>query len=271
MTLKTKREQSILVKEYIKLEHKEERLFAVKEIKPGLMDKVRKKIPEKAMNSLEKAFEKGFFFLFDRGGAIIEKTGSIEKARANSEKYHQSLELMIHKDTLKAIDNAANSKINFTKGTSTIEGAAFGVFGIGLPDIPIFLAMLLKTSYEIAANYGFDYRDDEERPYTLALLKVAFSEGEERARFNKECDELGRQIDDDELVDCDVDEDDLKEISEVLATDMLVGKFIQGLTFVGVVGGAINYRLVNKIAKVAKVKYKKRFLYKLINQDSNLP
>ena len=266
MSVKTKREQDMLVREYLKLERREDKTMTVKEHKPGIMDKVRKKVPDKAMKSLEKAFEKGFFFLFDKGGAIIEKTGSIEKSRKNAEKYHKSLELMIHRDTLKAVDKAAASKINSSKGTTALEGAGLGIFGIGLPDIPVFLAMLLKTSYEIAASYGFDYREEEERPYTLALLKVAFSEGEERIAFSKECDKLGEMIDDDELVDTDVDEEDLKEVSKVLATDMLVGKFIQGMTFVGVVGGVINYKLVNKIAKVARMKYKKRFLYKLIQK-----
>ncbi|MGI6721383.1 MAG: EcsC family protein [Anaerovoracaceae bacterium] len=269
MARRTEKEKRLLLREYIKLERQESRSLTGKPKKPGLMDKVRKKVPEKAMKSLQKAFEKGLFLIFDKGDEIIGKIGAMDKAMKEAEKYRRSLNLMVHKDTLKAIDNAAVSRIRTTKGTTVLEGAGLGIFGIGLPDIPIFLAMLLKTAYEIGASYGFDYRDEDEKPYTLAMLKVAFSDGEERIAYSKACDELGKKIDDDELIDNDVDESDLKEVAEVLSTDMLVGKFIQGMTFVGVVGGVINYKLVDKIAEVAKVKYKKRFLYRLINDKSD--
>jgi len=265
----TKKEQNILIKEYLKTQNKEKKVIHFKEKDPGIIDKIREKIPAKAMNSLETAFEKGFFFLFDKGGVIIEKTGSIEKSRKNSEKFHKSLALMVRSGTLKAIDQATGSKINISKGTATLEGISLGIFGIGLPDIPIFLAMLLKTSYEIAANYGFDYREEKERKYTLSLLKVIFSEGTEREAYSKQCDILGEAIDKGDALDAELSDNDLKAVSSVLATDMLVAKFIQGMTFVGVLGGPLNYRLINKVSKVAKIKYKKRFLFKLIQNSED--
>lgn len=267
---RTKREQNILIKEYIRVERKEARMMTVKGKKEGLMDKIRKKVPKKAMQSLEKAFEKGFFFLFDQGSDLIGKIGNMEKAMKEAEVYRASLERMVHPDTLRALDRSAGSRISNTKRITVAEGAGLGVLGIGLPDIPVFLAMLLKTAYEIGASYGFDYREEDERPYTLALLKVAFSEGEEQKEYNRECDALGCLIDDDELLDTRIGEEDLKSVSQVLAADMLVGKFIQGQTFVGAVGGVLNYKLVDKVARIAKLKYKKRFLYKMI-RGSTLP
>ena len=33
--------------------------------------------------------------------------------------------------------------------------------GVGIPDIPVFLSMLLKGLYEMAASYGYDYNKKE--------------------------------------------------------------------------------------------------------------
>ena len=44
---------------------------------------------------------------------------------------------------------------------------------------------------------------------------------------------------------------------------MLTAKFIQGLPIVGVVGGVTNFITLQDITKIAKIKYKKRYLNKL--------
>ncbi len=266
MKTRTKKEMQLLQKELNKVEHQENKMFYFRyepTADAGISGKIRKKIPEKAMNALEIAFEKGFMFLFEKGDSIIEKTGSLEKAREQWQYYKESLDRMIIPQTLKAVSHSASGRVNMSKGVTTAEGSALGIFGIGLPDIPIFLAMLLKTTYEIAASYGIDYRNEEEKKYTLALLKVAFSGGSERLKHSAECDEIGKSIDDGEFVDTEITDEDITVVSQVLATDMLVAKFIQGITFVGVIGGPLNYRLVHKVSKIAKIKYKKRFLYRL--------
>lgn len=264
---RTKREIKLLQTEMAKAEQQEDKLLSFRrepDENAGITGKIRQRIPEKAMSGLEKAFEKGFLLLFEKGDSIIEKAGSLQRARKQWDIYKASLDRMIIPQTLKAVNNSAANCIKASKGITTAEGTALGIFGIGLPDIPIFLAMLLKTSYEIAASYGIDYREEEERKYTLALLKVAFSGGSERLRHSDECDEIGMNIDDDQFIDTEITDEDIATVSQVLATDMLVAKFLQGLTFVGVIGGPLNYRLVHKVGKIAKVKYKKRFLYRLM-------
>ena len=268
---RTAQEIRTLKKELTKTRQLEHKVLAKESREPrglGLTGKIREKIPEKAMASLEVAFEKGFTLIFTKGDGLIDKMG-IEKARRQYEIYAASLEKMIYEETLKAIDKTAGSRTAVTKGISTAEGSGLGIFGIGLPDIPIFLAMLLKTSYEIAAGYGIDFRDDDERPYTLALLKTAFSTGETQQAYSLACDELGKTIDDEELLDPHVSENDLEEVSQVLAGDMLVAKFVQGQAVVGAIGGIVNYRLINKIARVARFKYKKRFLYRLLQNEEH--
>ena len=51
---------------------------------------------------------------------------------------------------------------------TTLEGAGLVFLGLGLPDIPLFIPMLLNL-YETALSYGFDYEKEEKR-YLLMLI-----------------------------------------------------------------------------------------------------
>lgn len=257
------KEYKLLVKEMEKLKNKEDKFFryTVKE-KDENRRTIRDRIPQKTYDALEKAFEKGFRLIFEKGSGIIEKTGSLEKAREEGERLNESLERMIYPGTLKAIDKAASSRVTSSKFAGTADGTVMGIFGMGMPDIPVFLGLLLKSCYEIAAAYGFDYRDPREKKYTIAVLKTAFSQDEERVIAGQECDELAGIMERWEEFDREVTDEDIREIAHVLATDMLVAKFLQGFTFFGVVGGALNYRMMSKVSNTARLKYKKRFLYR---------
>ena len=263
---RTAQEIRTLKKELTKTRQLEQKVLAKESREPrglGLTGKIREKIPEKAMASLEVAFEKGFTLIFTKGDGLIDKMG-IEKARRQYEIYAASLEKMIYEETLKAVDKTAGSRTAVTKGISTAEGSGLGIFGIGLPDIPIFLAMLLKTSYEIAAGYGIDFRDEREKRYTLALFNTIFAAGQDKMAFTDECDAIGDAIDHGEAIDTQIYPEDIELVSNTLATDMLVAKFLQGFTFAGVIGGPINLHMVHKVSKIAKIKYKKRFLNRLL-------
>ena len=263
---RTAQEIRTLKKELTKTRQLEHKVLAKESREPrglGLTGKIREKIPEKAMASLEVAFEKGFTLIFTKGDGLIDKMG-IEKARRQYEIYAASLEKMIYEETLKAIDKTAGSRTAVTKGISTAEGSGLGIFGIGLPDIPIFLAMLLKASYEIAAGYGIDFRDEREKRYTLALFNTIFAAGQDKMAFSDECDAIGDAIDHGESFDTQIYQEDIELVSNTLATDMLVAKFLQGFTFAGVIGGPINLHMVHKVSKIARIKYKKRFLNRLL-------
>lgn len=262
----TKKELQLLKNELERLLRQEEKLLSRKGSGQGgsVTGAIRKKIPEKAMNALENAFQKGFGFLFEKGDRLIEKTGSLEKARRQWIVYKDSLDRMIIPQTLKALDSSASIRAGSGKNFTALEGTAMGIFGIGLPGIPVFLAVLLKVCYEIAAAYGIDYRKEEERRYTLYLLRVVFSSGALRKNYSEECDELGIEIDDNLLPDTDITDEEIAAVSRVLAGDMLVARFLQGLTFFGVIGGPLNYLIINKVSRIAKIKYKKRFLYRFL-------
>ncbi len=263
---RTNAEISLIQRELAKQQHLEDKWMhkAQKESSQGgISGAIREKIPEKLMDQLEGAFEKGFSLLFKKGDPLLDILG-VKKARQGFEPFGESLQRMIYRGTLEAVDESAGSRIAMTKGITTLEGSGLGVFGIGLPDIPIFLAMLLKTSAEIAAGYGIDFRDKREKQYTIALLCTVFSRGEERQAFSQACDALGERIDRGEPVEGTICQEDIQRVSQVLATDMLVAKFLQGFTFAGVIGGPLNLRLIQKISKVAKMKYRKRFLTRLL-------
>lgn len=261
------REYKILTDEIKKVEKAESRLlFRRKKRKDESPGFIRKKIPEKTYLTLESAFEKAFRLIFNKGGGIIEKTSQLEKIRLQSEEFEESMHRMVHEGTIKAIDNLAASSAQNSKLIGTADGSILGIAGMGLPDIPIFLGILLKTCYGIAAGYGFDYRDPKEKKFTISVLKMAFSTGEAKAEYSRQCDELARAMVVGEAVDWEVTDEEIKEVSSILATDMLVAKFIQGFTLVGVVGGIFNYRLVHKINVSANLKYKKRFLLNHLNR-----
>ena len=153
----SKKEYVYFVREMRRVQREEEKYLAYRPKKDAPDKKtIRDRIPEKTYRALEAAFEKGFRLLFDKGGGIIEKTGSIDKARMRFEEFDDSLERTVHPDTLRAIDKSASSKVRSGKFVGTADGTVLGVFGMGMPDIPIFLGLLLKQCYEIAASYGYD-------------------------------------------------------------------------------------------------------------------
>jgi len=41
-----------------------------------------------------------------------------------------------------------------------------GAFGVGLPDIPVFVGVVLKSVYEVALNYGYRYDTPEEKYFS---------------------------------------------------------------------------------------------------------
>jgi hypothetical protein len=228
---------------------------------------IRSKVPVKLIGILESAFEKGFLYIFDKGTPLIERSGNLVSVKEKSVYHHTVLKRQISKESIRNFDVSASNKAWTNKGISTVEGAALGVFGIGLPDIPVFLGMIFKAIYEVAASYGFDYNSPAERSYILALIRVAASKGSLRIVESEECDLIGELIDaghGDQVAKSRADlSTDIQVTSKLLASSMLVAKFIQGITLVGTLGGGFNYYWIHRITKVARLKYKKRLLQKL--------
>ena len=54
----------------------------------------------------------------------------------------------------------------------------------------------------------------------------------------------------------------MRETAKALAGAMLVAKFLQGMTIIGVVGGASNFSTSRRVTEMANLKYQRRFLEK---------
>lgn len=208
------------------------------------LDKVIQKfVPEKLNETLRKAFCKAFEIILKNGTGILRST--------------------LYDREQKNIDDAQmKSKIAglFDKALTFAEGAGFGIIGLGLPDIPVFTSMVIRNIYQKAAFYGFDYSSETEQVYVLKLIAGASASGKDAERLSLEVDKLADNIDNGGFVYFGIPYDYIKEASDSIADDMIYMKFVQGIPFVGAIGGIYNAATINKIDKYAEFKYHKRRL-----------
>lgn len=241
------------------LQRQESPLFKER-VKP-VVEKLQNKIPPKLKSTLDSAFYKGFQLVFEKGTVLIEKTYNKESIEMEHDIKDYALNKKFSKKHVKQLDKHSKQAALLNTSFSALEGGIMGILGIGLPDIPLFLSVIMKTIYEIALSYGFPYDTPEERAYILQLIRASVAKEENRLAYNKELDVLSDRLDQGIVVDVDLDEQ-MKLTADVLSDALLTAKFIQGIPLVGAVGGVVNYTILNRISKYATVKYKKRYLSK---------
>lgn len=259
--------KKILNKEINKLNKRENKIlnkkgnsFFKSKVEP-ISDKIEEKIPQKLKDTLESAFYNGFKLVFEKGSKYIEKLYDKDKIQLEHDVNNYSLDKKVTKKSLKVMDRQGKKSKFINSTISTIEGAGLGVLGIGLPDIPLFIAMILKTIYEIALSYGFDYESEEEKIYILNLINVALTNSEEKAFYNEKLNKVEYKIDSNIDMNKEINLE-IRCTSKVLSESLLMAKFIQGLPIVGVLGSITNYQVINKVSKYARIRYKKRYLNK---------
>nr|WP_077849030.1 EcsC family protein [Clostridium puniceum] len=268
MDYKAIREKKIIKNQKEKLLKREEKFFYKKEneyIKNKLTpirEKLEEKVPDKMIEAFEKAFEKGFYYVFEKGTKIIEKSYNLEKLRNEADINEYILSKQINNKNLNRIDKIAKKGIWINKGITTTEGTALGVLGIGLPDIPVFIGIILKTVYEICLNYGFKYDSEEEKAFVLNIICASVNKTQKKIIYSNEIDRIGYNIDNGFKNEVDVNYL-IKETSKNLSESMMLTKVIQGMPIIGIYGGISNYIIIRDISEVATIKYKKRMLYKL--------
>mgnify|MGYP001853665241 FL=1 len=260
-----------LQKELEQLEKRERRLerYAEKQEPPEWKKALETKVPEKVRVSLEKAFCKAFSVVFQHGNTLIEKTYDKEELQKDHEIQAYAVELKGNRRELRRMRKAAGAADLRNMALTTVEGAGLGLLGIGLPDIVIFIGMLMKGAYEAALHYGFDYDSPQERLFILKMMEASLSRGEERIRADREVDAMCAAIPEPEeaksLLKAQMD-----RTAEVFAMDMLLLKFIQGLPVVGLLGGAGNPVYYRRIMKYVQIRYHKRYLLGMIaKQNTN--
>ena len=225
----------------------------------SLTDKVEDKIPQELYSKLQQAFYMGFKTIFEKGNGIIEKTYDRDQLMLEHEVYDASFEKLNKKKSLKGINKLASKGNLKNMGITAVEGTGLGLLGVGLPDIPVFIGVVLKSVYEISLSYGYDYRDENEQYFILKLIEAALAADELKTERNDEVDKLIGFFVDGTPIGYDIDLQ-MRNTADSFAADMVCIKFIQGLPIVGAIGGPANVLYCKKISDYAKVKYQKRYL-----------
>lgn len=225
----------------------------------SLQQGIEEKIPDKLEETLKSAFSKAFHMIFKNGKVIIDKTYDEEAVLSNFDKKKKILGLKASKDEAKALKKDEIARYAASVGFTTAEGVGLGLLGIGIPDVPILIANLIRTCMIAAKSHGINPEESHEQNYMLMLIQLVAAPKEERAVINAKLDALGRAIDKGENALC-VIENNMEEASKKLATAMLVSHFVMGLPVVGVAGGVYNTVIISQLHQLAEIKYEMRLL-----------
>ncbi|MBK5252978.1 MAG: EcsC family protein [Peptostreptococcaceae bacterium] len=227
--------KELIKNEILKMNDNEERVLNLNDTSPNKKSNVPDKV-DKAVKS------------------FISKASSFIWVNSTSKRGKRNLEALKHDtnlETLSAFDK--DSKKIYEKGASFTykEGGILGAIGVGIPDIPLFLAVLLRGMHSISAIYGFDYKSDYEKHYILKLLLASLSSGENRKKYFEELDTF------------EVGDDNYSELAHLIAAELIVQKLVQGIFIIGAVAAITNKRTYIKVMKCTRYKYRQRFLNKL--------
>lgn len=243
-------------RELAAVERREAALDRRASVSPGWKSALESRVPPKAVSALNAAFSKAFALLFERGAGWIERGCRPEELSA----------LYAVRDS--AVDGGGRAELRRLYGgarrtnclnaaLTALEGLALGALGIGLPDIVLFLGMLMRGIYATAMSYGFECSSPGEQLFILKLMQYSLSRDAERSRLSAELDALMRGAREPDAAELKAQ---LEQTASAFAVDMLAIKFVQGLPLVGVIGGAANPIYYRRVTACAELKYKKRYL-----------
>ena len=219
---------------------------------------VADKVPDGLQNTLDKAFSKAFEIIFEKGTGVIEKTYNKKGIEEQFQTNENNAKDRDDRNSLRLFSRKAANSGNKNLIFSGVEGIGLGALGIGLPDIPLFTAMILKSVYEVALHFGYTYTETEEKYFILRLIQCALAHGKELDSFN---DELNGFIEDGVLPKGYSESEQIRATAATMSSELLYMKFLQGLPVVGAVGGAYDVIYMQKVQKFARIKYHRRFLF----------
>lgn len=256
-----------------RLNELKEESFMVKNVMdktPRWIRFVRRWVPKTLQKTLDGAFGKAFFAVFDKGAIIIEKTYNkkeeIKQFRFNKKKLEEET---FTKKSVRRFERQCKNTIRKNLFISFLEGLGFGLMGMGIPDIPVMVSVLLKSIYEISLSYGFSYTAEKEKLFILHVIEAALDSGaslRERDAFLNDMIEI--YVEDarhENMLSKDIlDETKVKQQVEItaqaLSKELLYWKFIEGKGVIGIVGGMSDIIYIKRITDYAILKYKRRFL-----------
>lgn len=241
-----KQEQAFLAKKAEKTESKLNQMLA-------------KKVPDNLQETLDKAFSKAFSLVFEKGTGVIEKTYQKEELQKEYQINEYASRVRGSKKSLKVFSKKAAGAGTVNLLLSGASGIGLGVLGIGLPDIALFTGFVLKSVYETALHYGFDYEEEEEKKFILLLIQGALSFGDDLKHINEE---LNFYMDYGAFAKERTLEQAIRSAAGELSKELLYMKFLQGIPIIGATGGAYDAIYMQQIVTFAELKYRRRFYLK---------
>ena len=229
-----------------------------------LNQKLEEKVPSKLQETLDIAFAKAFHLIFEKGTAVIEKTYRKDEIEKQYQINKYANELKQDKKSFRTFSKNAKGSGAKNLVMSGAAGIGMGFLGVGLPDIPVFTAMILKSIYEIAMHYGYSYETEEEQYFVLLLIQGAVSHGREMLDIDQAINYyIGSHI----WMKEESKEEMIQRTAGCLSKELLYMKFLQGIPIVGAVGGAYDVVYLKQITEYANLKYERRFLKKVGKQE----
>ncbi|MCD8355905.1 MAG: EcsC family protein [Clostridia bacterium] len=233
----------------------------------NILGKLQKIVPKGLQSKLDTAFIKAFQLIFDKGAVIIEKTYNKEKRQSEYKVREYAASIREDKQNVRAFRRKAGSYTRKNLLISSAEGIGLGLLGIGLPDIPLFVSVMLRNLYEISLSFGYDYDRLEERFFQLKIIETALYSGEEMQERDENmntmcrsiCGSKQREPEETARLTSSLDEQ-IRKTAKALSDDMLYAKFLQGSPVVGAIGGAMDVTVLKRISDYAMLKYRRRYL-----------
>lgn len=243
---------------------------------PVLNRKLEHFVPEKLGTALNQAFYKAFGLIFEKGTGVIEKTCHRENREMAYKVNAYAASLKENRKNLKAFSRNAKSSAGLNLLVSGTGGIGMGFLGIGLPDIPLFVGMILKSIYEIALSYGFPYDTPGEQCFILQVIRTSLMTGDEILKADQELNQSfgpgnvesgsdGIKIENMELEK----KRQIRLTAESISNELMYTKFLQGIPIAGVVGGAYDAVYLKKITDYGEMKYRRRFLCRDGSRDGS--
>lgn len=197
----------------------------------GIQKKINQIIPEKVHRVVTAAIENMVKAVIAGSSWIVPKA---------------SAQLSIKEREMKV-----RSRIKWYRNSASAEGAITGAGGIlmGFADFPAFLAIKMKMLFDIAALYGFDTRDYQERLFLLHVFQLSFSS---QRRRNELIDQIENWDTYRDHLPKTFDDFDWKTFQLDYRDYMDLAKLAQLIPIVGAPVGAIaNYKLTEQLGKNA--------------------
>lgn len=251
--------KTLYEKELALLEKRERRFIKKRAEKKEsfINQKLGEIVPKKLQSTIDAAFSKAFGLIFEKGTKYIEKTYNKTGLEIDYKENEYIDSLRNSKRSIRSFSRKAKAAGNKNLLLSGTAGVGMGILGIGIPDIPVFTAMVLKSIYEIALDYGFEYESEKERLFILWVIEGAVSYGDKIEEVNSRIDYF---IATNSIPEYCTQNGAISAAAGTLSKELLYMKFVQGIPIIGALGGLYDAVYMKRINEYANLKYRKRQL-----------